>query len=602
MISFSLAIVALVGGSFLSYNGIRTEESYRKLVQVDDPGTIELTRATDKINALLYATHRMVEQVHTSKIIETRTRFDRDIEGMDAVLSEARRKDPQMAQTLESFNKRWVELRRMFRQAAAAAQQGDSEQVLDNLSYLDNAGVSFALDIGSVANKRIDAVNVKAENIMNSASFYIYLCMSIVFLSIIIFSIVAYYVANKGIVIPLLSVRDHMLALARGVLNEDIVHKERGDEVGAMAKALHIMQNALVQARRLEEEQRLLEENAAQERELAAERTARDAAFEKQAIDAIRKGLSEAAEGNLTYRVDTDFPDRLLIMRDDFNSSFVKLRQTLTAVQSGIVVINSGASEVATASSDISRRIDRQAQSIEQSSVALGRVSGMLRDSADSAQKVAEVTDKARESAKHSAHKMQGAVEAMGRIEGSFKEISQVIGLIDDIAFQTNLLALNAGIEAARAGDAGSGFAVVAREVRTLALRSAESARQVKELVSNSGHFVQDGVVQVHDAEGALENILRQVGEINQHVAEIAHASSGQSTAVEEINLAVGEMTQTIQQNAAMLEQTTTSIASLDQEAMRLKKRISLFKLDNEGHVLDYVETYSSPEKELCLS
>ncbi|MBR0558801.1 methyl-accepting chemotaxis protein [Neokomagataea anthophila] len=602
LVAFSLAVVALVGNAFLSYNEIKTEESYRKLVQVDDPGTIELTRATDKINALLYATHRMLEQVHTSTVLETQKRFERDIEGMDAVLNEARRKDPQMAQTLEPFNKRWIELRRMFRQAGAAVKQGDVEQVIDNLNYLDRDGVNFALDIGSLASKRIMSVDNKANSIMKSASFSIYLCMSIVFFSILIFSIISYYVANRGIVSPLLSVRDHMLALARGILNEDIVHKERGDEVGAMAKALHIMQNALVQARRLEDEQRLLEENAARERELAAERAARDAAFEKQAIDAIRKGLSEAAEGNLTYHVDTDFPDRLLIMRDDFNSSFVKLRQTLMAVQSGIVVINSGASEVATASTDISRRIDRQAQSIEQSSVALGRVSGMLRDSAESAKKVAEVTDKARETAEHSAQKMQGAVDAMGRIEGSFKEISQVIGLIDDIAFQTNLLALNAGIEAARAGDAGSGFAVVAREVRTLALRSAESARQVKELVSNSGHFVQDGVVQVNDAGGALENILRQVGEINQYVAEIAQASSGQSIAVEEVNLAVGEMTQTIQQNAAMLEQTTTSIASLDQEAMRLKKRISLFKLESEGHVLDYVKAHSFSKKELSLS
>ncbi|WP_068169953.1 methyl-accepting chemotaxis protein [Neokomagataea thailandica] len=602
LVSFSLAVVALLGNAFLSYNEMKTEESYRKLVQVDDPGTLELTRATDKINALLYATHRMLEQVHTPTVVETRKRFERDIAGMDAVLNEARRKDPQMAQTLAPFNKRWVDLRRLFRQASAATEQGDVEQVLDDLNELDREGVNFALDIGEVANKRIIDVNAKANNIMKSASFSIYACMSIVFLSIIIFSIISYYVSNKGIVSPLLSVRNHMLALARGVLNEEIVHKERGDEVGAMAKALHIMQNALVQARRLEDEQRLLEENAARERELAAERAARDAAFEKQAIDAIRRGLSEAAEGNLTYHVDADFPDRLLIMRDDFNSSFVKLRQTLNAVQSGIVFINSGASEVASASSDISRRIDRQAQSIEQSSVALGRVSGMLRDSAESAQKVAEVTDKARETVEHSAQKMQGAVDAMGRIEGGFKEISQVIGLIDDIAFQTNLLALNAGIEAARAGDAGSGFAVVAREVRTLALRSAESARQVKELVSNSGRFVQDGVVQVNDAGVALANILRQVGEINQHVAEIAHASSGQSAAVEEINVAVGEMTQTVQQNAAMLEETTTSIASLDQEAMRLKKRISHFKLESEGYASDGAEAYLTKDKELCLS
>lgn len=602
IISFSLSIVAIMGTAFLSYNEISTESHYRKLVHVDDPGTIELTRATDKMNALLYASRRMMDQVHEPTVVDTYKRFEGDIVGMDTVLDLARRKDPEMDETLKPFLQRWIGLRRMFRQAEAATRQGDVQQVLENLEILDRDGVQFALDIGDVTSKRIVYVDNKAKSLEATASFSVYLCLSIVFFAIFIFSCISIYVANIGIVVPLLGVRDHMLAIARGILDEDIIYKERGDEVGAMAKALHTMQRALLQARRLEEEQRSLDESAAGERELAAERAARDAEFEKAAVDAIRRGLSEAAEGNLTCHVETAFPDRLLVMRDDFNNSFVKLRQTLSAVQSGIVVINTGASEVATASSDISRRIDRQALSIEQSSVALDRVSGMLRDSAESAQKVAEVTDTARATAEHSATKMRGAVGAMGRIEESFKEISQVIGLIDDIAFQTNLLALNAGIEAARAGDAGSGFAVVAREVRTLALRSAESARQVKELVSNSGHFVQDGVVQVNDAGGALENILMQVAKINQHVVEIARASSGQSTAVEEINAAVGEMTQTVQQNAAMLEQTTTSIASLDKEALRLKKRIAWFKLDEGASVVEYVKPSHKNAKELCFS
>ncbi|QDH24792.1 hypothetical protein D5366_05665 [Neokomagataea tanensis] len=176
-------------------------------------------------------------------------------------------------------------------------------------------------------------------------------------------------------------------------------------------------------------------------------------------------------------------------------------------------------------------------------------------------------------------------MSAMGEIEQSFKHINQVIGLIDDIAFQTNLLALNAGIEAARAGDAGRGFSVVATEIRNLAQRSADGAREVKALVSNSNIFVNDGVKLVRDAGGALDMIFKRMDDIDRLVSSIAQASSGQSVALNEINLAVGEMTTATQQNAALVEQNTTAISSLDQEAEELGKEVGFFRVNYTDYV-----------------
>ncbi|GBR49967.1 methyl-accepting chemotaxis protein [Neokomagataea thailandica NBRC 106555] len=581
LLACALAGIALLGTAFLAWREMAMEAKYRAIVLVDEPGTLELAKATDKIDALLYASHRMMEQVHAAGFKLTYQRLQQDVKGMDKVLEQAGRTDPSLRKTLFPLLRQWTDLKRMFLQTAAAARQGDVEQVIDNLNFLDNEGMNFSINIGEISDDRMVYLSNYTNNIAKKSKISIYICVLIIFFSVMLASFLLIYLSGKGVVSPLLKIRDNMLAIAAGTVNVDIPLRERGDEVGAMAKALYTMQAGLQQAKILENKQKIQEENLAQEQRLFAEAVEKEAAIEQQAVDMIRLGLAEAANGNLTHRIVVDFPEKLRVMKEDFNSSFVKLRTALADVQAGVMVIKAGSEQIAVASNDVSCRIERQALSIEHSSLALNRVSGMLKDAASSAGKVAGVTESARANAEHSAMKMHNAVKAMDLIDNGFKEISQVIGLIDDIAFQTNLLALNAGIEAARAGDAGSGFAIVAREVRTLALRSAESAQKVKTLISKSGDFVKDGVLQVNAAGGALGDILAQVAEINRHVSEIARSSVGQAAAVEEINVAVNEMTKTTHQNAAMIEQTAASITTLDQEATRLKEKISVFKVDH---------------------
>jgi methyl-accepting chemotaxis protein len=195
------------------------------------------------------------------------------------------------------------------------------------------------------------------------------------------------------------------------------------------------------------------------------------------------------------------------------------------------------------------------------------------------------VVSQAKTDAEHSGAVVREAVSAMAEIETSAQQISQIIGVIDEIAFQTNLLALNAGVEAARAGDAGKGFAVVASEVRALAQRSAEAAKEIKALISASSQQVDKGVNLVGETGKALERIVTQVAQINGVVAEIAASAQEQATGLQQVNTAVNQMDQVTQQNAAMVEESTAASHALAQETEELARLIGRFEVGEEAKV-----------------
>jgi len=303
-----------------------------------------------------------------------------------------------------------------------------------------------------------------------------------------------------------------------------------------------------------------------------------------QAVDEIAGGLTELASNNLKHRISRPVDPAFEKLKNDFNAAMATLQETMGAVSASTSSVGGGADEIASASDDLSRRTEQQAASLEETAAALDQITATVRRSAEGARQATTAASGAKHDAVRSGEVMRDAVAAMGEIEQSSKQITQIIGVIDEIAFQTNLLALNAGVEAARAGEAGRGFAVVAQEVRALAQRSAEAAKEIKALIAASSSQVERGVRLVGDTGEALTGIVAKVTEMDQLIAEISQSAQEQATGLSQVNTAVNQMDQVTQQNAAMVEEATAAAASLKSEAMELGRLVGRFDCGADVH------------------
>ncbi len=385
---------------------------------------------------------------------------------------------------------------------------------------------------------------------------------------------------------PVVALERRMRGLAEGDTASEIPGVARGDEIGKMALALATFRDAAIEKARLAAEalsQRSMseQERAAREAEKAAEAEA-----DRVTIEALGRGLAAMADGDLTYRIDTEFAPKAAQLKSDFNAAIAQLQQAVSVVVATIDGIRSGAGEISQAADDLSRRTEQQAAGLEETAAALDEITATVNKTASGARQASDVVQAAKGDAETSGVIVRDAVQAMQAIEGSSDQISQIIGVIDEIAFQTNLLALNAGVEAARAGEAGRGFAVVASEVRALAQRSAEAAKEIKTLISTSSTQVGSGVKLVGQTGEALQRIVDRVAEIDGLVSEIAASAQEQAIGLAEVNTAVNQMDQVTQQNAAMVEQSTAASHSLAQEAQSLQASVARFKVGSAAQVV----------------
>ncbi|QIQ87400.1 methyl-accepting chemotaxis protein [Erythrobacter sp.] len=305
----------------------------------------------------------------------------------------------------------------------------------------------------------------------------------------------------------------------------------------------------------------------------------RDQNSQREVVATIGQRLGRLAEGDLTARIAQPFPEAYEPIRRDYNRALEALERTMLAVIGAGNAINTGANEIRQASDDLSQRTERQAMNLSETANSMDRITEIVRDSADKATGANTKVDETRSDARQSAEVVGRVIDAMRAIEQSSGEISEIIAVIDGIAFQTNLLALNAGVEAARAGEAGKGFAVVASEVRALAQRSAEAAADVKSRISASAQEVESGVRLVGEASDSLERIFTSVEEISEVIAGIADAAQSQAGGLQQVNESVTEMNSVTQQNAAMVEQATAAARSLADEADLLSREMSRFTL-----------------------
>ncbi len=278
------------------------------------------------------------------------------------------------------------------------------------------------------------------------------------------------------------------------------------------------------------------------------------AAEQKRIVDTLAFGLKKLADGDLTYRL-IDFPEVYRQVKDDFNGAMVRLQDTTRTIVAATNEVTNATAEIATSTTDLSQRTEEQAASLEETSASMEQISATVKKNAENAQQANQSASGANVVADRGGQVVNQAVEAMALIEQSSRKISDIIGVIDEIARQTNLLALNAAVEAARAGDAGRGFAVVASEVRSLAQRSSQAAKDVKDLIVNSNNQIKDGVDLVGKAGAALSEIVEAIKGVANIVADIATASTEQAQGIDQINIALTQKDEATQQNSALVEQ-----------------------------------------------
>jgi methyl-accepting chemotaxis protein len=383
---------------------------------------------------------------------------------------------------------------------------------------------------------------------------------------------------------PLKGLHSSMLALADGRTDIDLPGLQRDDEIGSIARAVQSIQRHTAETARLEAlsvEKRRREAETEQRQRAEAEATF--AAAQAHVVGSLAQGLERLSARDLSVQLNDPFAHEYEKLRTDFNTAVSKLKDTIKVVASNTGLISSGSIEISTAAQDLSHRTEQQAASLEQTAAALDQIAATVRKTAEGAINARDVVGSAKSDANKGGEVARLAISAMNEIEQSSQKISQIIGVIDEIAFQTNLLALNAGVEAARAGDSGRGFAVVAAEVRALAQRSAGAAKDIKSLISSSNVQVERGVSLVAETGEALDRIVNQVSHIDKVVSEIASSAQEQATGIREINVAVNQMDQVTQQNAAMVGQTTAASQSLAHESAELARLIGDFRVGSDA-------------------
>ncbi|MGA7713587.1 MAG: methyl-accepting chemotaxis protein [Rhizomicrobium sp.] len=539
--------------------------SVLRLSQVDDKGN-EISdhwlQATHTLADLRYSETRYRSWNGASLLFATdelRASGKKNLAALETAIGEKLQKYQAQAQTdkeralADQIASNWaayqpmvsteLEINASHGQAAATAfYMGPMMKSFQALNGAVQNAMEFTVQGGNAARDAADAT-------FQSARIWIFIALGFA----IFLSIASGLTLVRSVSAPLLQMTGAMGQLASGKLDVVVPNSDQKDEIGQLADAMTAFKNQLAAA----------EVSKAEQTETI--------------VNSVGTGLTALAKGDLTHRLTADLTGPFAKLKDDFNAAMTRLQDTIKNVLYNTGGISTGANEISQAADDLSRRTEQQAASLEETAAALEEITATVKKTATNTKEASTSVIAAKAAAEEGGRVVKTAIGAMDKIEQSSKQITDIIGVIDEIAFQTNLLALNAGVEAARAGDAGKGFAVVASEVRALAQRSSEAAKEIKTLIKTSSEHVGAGVKYVGESGQALKRIVDQVVQINSLVTEMAQAAEQQSTGIEQVNVAVGQMDQVTQQNAAMVEESTAASRNLATETQALSNLVSFF-------------------------
>ena len=435
-----------------------------------------------------------------------------------------------------------VALSRLNQNEQAAAQVRGSQELVDLVSDRVDKFAAYESAQAKAGAAAADATYSSAKWLLLVAVAFVLAAMVAVLMTLV-----------RTIAVPLARMTQAMGELAEGNMAVEVPVEPRRDEVGDLARVMTVFRDRLAAAEREKQAQTEL------------------------IVSSVGTALGKLANGELVARIDADLTGPFARLKNDFNEAAAQLSGAVRSVSKAAHDINTGSSEIRCASDDLASRTEQQAASIEETTAAMKQVTSMVQETAREAADVSHWIADAEKEAHEGGRVVGNAVEAMNTIAQSSQKITSIIDVIDGIAFQTNLLALNAGVEAARAGDAGKGFAVVANEVRALAQRSADAARDIKELIGMSGDQVNRGVALVDETGVVLGRIVKRIVEINNSIAKISQAAEAQAVNLEQVNDAVVGMDRMTQQNAAMVEESTAAARNLAEEANELAALVARF-------------------------
>src|SRR5690606_25081551 len=408
-------------------------------------------------------------------------------------------------------------------------------------------------------------------------------------------ALVGWLYIGRRVADPLTQLTGAMARLANREWETEVPDRERNDEIGDMARAVQVFKENGIENEQLQrdvETNRQSAEEARLAREALLDRAVGEvvgaaaggdlsARIDTQQLEGMTARLGERvnallgtvedvfrslgnaleamARGDFTHRINAEYAGVFDRLKQDANQTAEQLAETIGKVTAAAATVRDAAAEISAGSNDLAGRTEQQAASLEETAASMHEITATVKQNADNAEAANQLAMTARDTAEKGGSVVRDAVSAVSRIEDSAQKISDIVGLIDEIAFQTNLLALNASVEAARAGEAGKGFAVVAQEVRALAQRSADASKEIKTLIQASTGEVREGARLVNLTGETLSEIVTAVKKVADIVGEISSASREQAVGLEEVNTAVANMDEMTQRNGALVEETTAS-------------------------------------------